>query len=433
MSGPRDHELVAGLKLCVCGIPLRPESLLPPARNMRAVGQMREPAAEDVEAGVDPHIGVRSRRGVPHRGAGVIVDRKRLRRARRRPSRTPAPCRSAAAPRARRPPASRRPGPTGPPGARRRRPRRQPAPHRRALPTPCFAAGRASSAGEWVTESSAACSAAPSNAWWRGRTERCAEQTNERQGRGRRRTNQHLFTLTPPLPGAASRRGRACGTLTPVNLVERLLAIDVSALSDADKTLPVVDPAVRRDDSRRAHGRAGVHGHRRGRPSARAGRAGPGRARRCARDRGERRRRAPCSASCSPPRRAGAAWPGSSPTGSAATCRACAASGCRCSRAARRRGRARRCRAPRSGTTVSCGGVEVHPGDIVFGDDDGVLIAGAERIEAALETAETIGRSERAILSAQARGEALHAPDEPRRARRRTRPRRGQRAGVPGR
>jgi regulator of RNase E activity RraA len=73
---------------------------------------------------------------------------------------------------------------------------------------------------------------------------------------------------------------------------------------------------------------------------------------------------------------------------------------------------------PRSGTTVSraalgaevsCGGVEVSPGDIVFGDDDGVLIAGAERIETALETAETIGRSERAVLSARARGEALHA------------------------
>jgi aspartate/methionine/tyrosine aminotransferase len=30
-----------------------------------------------------------------------------------------------------------------------------------------------------------------------------------------------------------------------VDLVERLLAIDVSALSDGDKTLPVVDPAVR--------------------------------------------------------------------------------------------------------------------------------------------------------------------------------------------
>jgi 4-hydroxy-4-methyl-2-oxoglutarate aldolase len=30
-----------------------------------------------------------------------------------------------------------------------------------------------------------------------------------------------------------------------VDLIERLLQIDVSALSDADKSLPVVDPAVR--------------------------------------------------------------------------------------------------------------------------------------------------------------------------------------------
>jgi regulator of RNase E activity RraA len=71
---------------------------------------------------------------------------------------------------------------------------------------------------------------------------------------------------------------------------------------------------------------------------------------------------------------------------------------------------------PRSGTTVSrapsgatirCGGAEVSPGDVVFGDDDGLLVATAERIEAALEKAEAIGRSERAILAAQARGEAL--------------------------
>src|SRR5918999_873780 len=41
------------------------------------------------------------------------------------------------------------------------------------------------------------------------------------------------------------RRGRACDTLCAVDLIERLLGIDVSALSDADKTLPVVDPAVR--------------------------------------------------------------------------------------------------------------------------------------------------------------------------------------------
>ena len=43
MSGPRDHELVAGLKLCVCGIPFRPESLLPPARNMEPSGRCASP------------------------------------------------------------------------------------------------------------------------------------------------------------------------------------------------------------------------------------------------------------------------------------------------------------------------------------------------------------------------------------------------------
>ncbi len=50
----------------------------------------------------------------------------------------------------------------------------------------------------------------------------------------------------------------------------------------------------------------------------------------------------------------------------------------------------------------------MSPGDIVFGDDDGLLIATEERIAAALETAELIGRSERAILAAQDRGESLH-------------------------
>jgi 4-hydroxy-4-methyl-2-oxoglutarate aldolase len=62
---------------------------------------------------------------------------------------------------------------------------------------------------------------------------------------------------------------------------------------------------------------------------------------------------------------------------------------------------------PRSGTTVSrsslnapvrFGGLDVAPGDIVFGDDDGLVIAPAAQIEAALETGEAIGRAEGAIL-----------------------------------
>jgi 4-hydroxy-4-methyl-2-oxoglutarate aldolase len=62
---------------------------------------------------------------------------------------------------------------------------------------------------------------------------------------------------------------------------------------------------------------------------------------------------------------------------------------------------------PRSGSTVSraaarapvrCGGVDVAPGDIVFADDDGVVIAPAGRIAAALDAADGIARSEQAIL-----------------------------------
>lgn len=63
---------------------------------------------------------------------------------------------------------------------------------------------------------------------------------------------------------------------------------------------------------------------------------------------------------------------------------------------------------PRSGTTVSraalqqevpFGDLTVRPGDIVFGDDDGLLIAPPAQIEAALDTAEAIARAERAILA----------------------------------
>jgi 4-hydroxy-4-methyl-2-oxoglutarate aldolase len=72
---------------------------------------------------------------------------------------------------------------------------------------------------------------------------------------------------------------------------------------------------------------------------------------------------------------------------------------------------------PRSGGTVartplnepvSCGGVDVAPGDIVFGDDDGIVIAPADRIARALDAAEAIAHAERAILDAMAGGEALH-------------------------
>jgi len=64
-------------------------------------------------------------------------------------------------------------------------------------------------------------------------------------------------------------------------------------------------------------------------------------------------------------------------------------------------------RAPLGGA-VSCGGIDVRPGDMVFGDDDGVIIAAPDRIEAALGPAEEIIRNERAILESVRAGEPLH-------------------------
>jgi regulator of RNase E activity RraA len=192
-----------------------------------------------------------------------------------------------------------------------------------------------------------------------------------------------------------------------VEVVERLLGIDVSALSDADKTLPIVDPAVR----------AMIPGVRMAGPAftvradddhlpvmtalaeaapgdvlvVAAGGGGPAlvgelfatEARRrglagivvdgfCRDLRGLREIGLPVFARGTTPR-----------------------SGTTVSRAA-------------AGATVAFGGIEVAPGDLVVGDDDGLLVAPPGRIAAALDAAEGIARAERAILAAQAGGEALH-------------------------
>lgn len=60
------------------------------------------------------------------------------------------------------------------------------------------------------------------------------------------------------------------------------------------------------------------------------------------------------------------------------------------------------------GQTVTIGGVEVRPGDIVFGDDDGLLVAAPARVEEALPAAEEIIRGERAVLRRIRAGEELH-------------------------
>ena len=191
------------------------------------------------------------------------------------------------------------------------------------------------------------------------------------------------------------------------DLLERLLGIDVSALSDADKTLPVVDPAVRAmiPDVRMAGPAFTVLAEDDHLPVMSAlAQAEPGDVLVIATNGGSRAVFGELFATEA--RRRGLAG--------------IVADGlCRDLRGLRGIGLPvfARGTTPRSGTTVSraplrrpiaCGGVEVSQGDIVFGDDDGLLMATAERIEAALETAELIGRSERAILAAQAPGEALH-------------------------
>jgi regulator of RNase E activity RraA len=57
--------------------------------------------------------------------------------------------------------------------------------------------------------------------------------------------------------------------------------------------------------------------------------------------------------------------------------------------------------------TVSCGGVAINDGDIVVGDDDGLIAAGAARIEAALAAAREIERAEQRVLERLRAGRGL--------------------------
>ena len=190
-------------------------------------------------------------------------------------------------------------------------------------------------------------------------------------------------------------------------LLERLARIDVSALCDADKSLPVVDPGIRAmiPDVRMAGraltvlaendhlpvfsalaeaapgevlviatngGRLAVLGELFATEARRRGLAGVVIDGYCRDLQGLRKARLPVFARGTTPR-----------SGSTVS------------------------RAPLN-TAVTVGGIRVGPGYVVFGDDDGVVIAPAAQVEAALELAELIGAKERALLAAMARGESLH-------------------------
>jgi 4-hydroxy-4-methyl-2-oxoglutarate aldolase len=181
------------------------------------------------------------------------------------------------------------------------------------------------------------------------------------------------------------------------DLIDRLLAIEVSALCDADKTLPVVYPTVRAmvPDVRFAGPAFTLRAHDDHLPVMSAlAEAAPGDVLVIATDGGglavfgelfatEAKRRG----------LAGIVTDGY----------------CRDVAGLRALGLPAFSRGtlPRSGTTVSrarlnqrvrFAGLDVAPGDIVFGDDDGLVIAPPAQIEAALETGEAIGRAEGAIL-----------------------------------
>ncbi|HWP46028.1 MAG TPA: RraA family protein [Candidatus Limnocylindrales bacterium] len=71
---------------------------------------------------------------------------------------------------------------------------------------------------------------------------------------------------------------------------------------------------------------------------------------------------------------------------------------------------------PLSGTTsrifdtqipITCGGVTVNPGDIVFGDEDGILVASLKELSEALPIAQEIQSKEEEVYKRMDKGESL--------------------------
>ena len=62
---------------------------------------------------------------------------------------------------------------------------------------------------------------------------------------------------------------------------------------------------------------------------------------------------------------------------------------------------------PAGPISVRCGGVEVAPGDVLVGDDDGIVVGTAAELEATLDAAEALQATERSILARIRAGESL--------------------------
>ena len=57
--------------------------------------------------------------------------------------------------------------------------------------------------------------------------------------------------------------------------------------------------------------------------------------------------------------------------------------------------------------SITCGGVPVNPGDVIFGDDDGIIVASVEELGELIPTAEEIQAKEAIILNRMEAGESL--------------------------
>jgi RraA family protein len=56
---------------------------------------------------------------------------------------------------------------------------------------------------------------------------------------------------------------------------------------------------------------------------------------------------------------------------------------------------------------ITCGGVEVRPGEILFGDCDGIVVGSEEEFEDVMPAAEEVDRKEAAVFDAMAAGRSL--------------------------